>query len=817
MKRFLSIIMACCLLLMLVPAELAAEKDGANVLSEADTTLFGFAEHKLNNTTSHLQTPQTFVGFSSENPNALELTLNLSDVNCYAAEYVNGSIYAYVFDYIENVDADDMYPMPDSFYKITPNANGSWTSQRLATLSEDTRVVDLTYAEDRNTLYAMVMWDNTDPEGLSMPEYHLMTVNLTNGSLTDVSNLMEKEIDTTTCFAYIGNGRFYSTDAYGNSIIFDENGVIETLGRTANYAFESIVGATYYAPGNCIYAARLRTIPAGMFSNLLKIDLSTGLATDLGSIGGGYGYSLQCLFAMPDYEIEPTPVATPEAVNAALNAPGSNLSFINGTSYPWQIVSDNGRVYMKSGNYHTASSSSKITAVFNGLTAGQVLSFDWAVSSENNYDWLTFKANGTQVNRISGSTSWATYTYTVPAAGDYTFEWIYSKDSSANSGSDCGMLDNISITGNQPAPYEPGEGSVLDNVLNVEGGSLTFYDDLTNPWKVEEEGGRTYIESTTHTSCDMQTVYIIVDNAHAGDAIRFDWKTSINMQNGRLLFRMNSAIQAAFYGNTDWDTYTFIVPSDGQIIFSWTLNRTVYNDGDPVNSYDDVVWLDNIEYITDYEPEPFDPGAPSEADFNAAVNAAGESRAFVNDPVHPWQIAQDGSRTCAVSDIAGLDNTEAEFTVDVGYLAAGSTITFDWKTDCETGWDRICLTLNGYTCKIATGQTGWTTVTYTIENSGEYVIGWMYEKNYTGAQYSDKVWVDNIKINANGSTPQPGTVGDVDGDGRVSIADAVLVMRHAMGLAQISPEYLQNADVNGDGSISILDGVSIMRMAMGLV
>lgn len=817
MKRFLSIIMACCLLLMLVPAELAAEKDGANVLSEADTTLFGFAEHKLNNTTSHLQTPQTFVGFNSENPNALELTLNLSDVNCYAAEYVNGSIYAYVFDYIENVDADDMYPMPDSFYKITPNANGSWTSQRIATLSEDTRVVDLTYAEDRNTLYAMVMWDNTDPEGLSMPEYHLMTVNLTNGSLTDVSNLMEKEIDTTTCFAYIGNGRFYSTDAYGNSIIFDENGVIETLGRAANYAFESIVGATYYAPGNCIYAARLRTIPAGMFSNLLKIDLSTGLATDLGSIGGGYGYSLQCLFAMPDYEIEPTPVATPEAVNAALNAPGSNLSFINGTSYPWQIVSDNGRVYMKSGNYHTASSSSKITAVFNGLTAGQVLSFDWAVSSENNYDWLTFKANGTQVNRISGSTSWATYTYTVPAAGDYTFEWIYSKDGSANSGSDCGMLDNISITGNQPAPYEPGEGSVLDNVLNVEGGSLTFYDDLTNPWKVEEEGGRTYIESTTHTSCDMQTVYIIVDNAHAGDAIRFDWKASINMQNGRLLFRMNSAIQAAFYGNTDWDTYTFIVPSDGQLIFSWTLNRTVYNDGDPVNSYDDVVWLDNIEYITDYEPEPFDPGAPSEADFNAAVNAVGENRAFVNDPVHPWQIAQDGSRTCAVSDIAGLDNTEAEFTVDVGYLAAGSTITFDWKTDCETGWDRICLTLNGYTCKIATGQTGWTTVTYTIENSGEYVIGWMYEKNYTGAQYSDKVWVDNIKINANGSTPQPGTVGDVDGDGRVSIADAVLVMRHAMGLAQISPEYLQNADVNGDGSISILDGVSIMRMAMGLV
>ena len=816
MKRFLSIIMACRLLLVLIPVGITAESGSADVLSETDTTLFGFAEHKLNNTTSHLQTPQTFVGFNSENPNALEMALQISDVNCYAAEYVNGFIYAYVFDYIELVDADDMYPMPDSFYKITPNANGSWTSQKLATLSEDTRVVDMTYAADRNIMYAMVMWDNTDPDGLSMPEYHLMTVNLTNGSLTDVSNLMEKEIDTTTCFAYIGNGRFYSTDAYGNSIIFDENGVIETLGRAANHAFERIVGATYYAPGNCIYAARLRTIPAGNFSNLLRIDLATGLATDLGSIGGNYGYSLQCLFAMPDYEIEPTPVATPEAVNEALNAPGSNLSFINGNSYPWQIVTEGSRVYMKSGNYHTASSSSKITAVFRGLTAGQVLSFDWSVSSESNYDWLTFNSNGTRVNRISGSASWTTYSYTVPANGDYTFEWIYSKDSSENSGSDCGMLDNISITGNQPEPYDPGEGIAIDEVLNVEGGTLTFYDDLTNPWKVNNDGGRTYVESTTHTYCDMQTVYMIIDNAHAGDAVRFDWKTSINMLNGRLLFRMNTAIQAAFYGETDWDTYTFVVPTDGQLIFSWTLNRTVYNDGDPVDGYDDLVWLDNIEYITDYEPEPVNPGGPDAADFNAAVNAVGENREFTNDSVHPWQIAQDGARTCAVSDIAGLDSTEAGFTVDVGYLAAGSTITFDWKTDCEAGWDRVCLTINGYTCKVASGQTGWTTVTYTIENSGEYVIGWKYEKSHAGNGYSDRVWVDNIKIDPEGSAPQPGTVGDVDGDGSVSMADAVLIMRHAMGLAQISPEYLQYADVNVDGQVSILDAVSVMRMAMGL-
>lgn len=78
---------------------------------------------------------------------------------------------------------------------------------------------------------------------------------------------------------------------------------------------------------------------------------------------------------------------------------------------------------MQSATQEANNSSTTIKAVFNGLTAGQVLSFDWMVSSENNYDWLSFYANENRVDRISGTANWTTKTYTVPANGDYTFRW----------------------------------------------------------------------------------------------------------------------------------------------------------------------------------------------------------------------------------------------------------------------------------------------------------------------------------------------------------------------------------------------------------
>ena len=63
----------------------------------------------------------------------------------------------------------------------------------------------------------------------------------------------------------------------------------------------------------------------------------------------------------------------------------------------------------------------------------------------------------------------------------------------------------------------------------------------------------------------------------------------------------------------------------------------------------------------------------------------------------------------------------------------------------------------------------------------------------------------------------PGGIGDVDGDGVVRVSDAVLIMRCALGLIEVTPEQILCGDVDGDGVIKIADAVMVIRIALGLV
>lgn len=58
--------------------------------------------------------------------------------------------------------------------------------------------------------------------------------------------------------------------------------------------------------------------------------------------------------------------------------------------------------------------------------------------------------------------------------------------------------------------------------------------------------------------------------------------------------------------------------------------------------------------------------------------------------------------------------------------------------------------------------------------------------------------------------------GDVDGSGGVSAADAILALRHAMGLISLADDQLARGDIDGNGSIGVSDAVGILRSAMGL-
>ena len=58
--------------------------------------------------------------------------------------------------------------------------------------------------------------------------------------------------------------------------------------------------------------------------------------------------------------------------------------------------------------------------------------------------------------------------------------------------------------------------------------------------------------------------------------------------------------------------------------------------------------------------------------------------------------------------------------------------------------------------------------------------------------------------------------GDVNGSGTVDTSDALLILRFAMGLAELDGEQFTAADVNGSGTVDTSDALAVLRTAMGL-
>jgi hypothetical protein len=66
----------------------------------------------------------------------------------------------------------------------------------------------------------------------------------------------------------------------------------------------------------------------------------------------------------------------------------------------------------------------------------------YRVSSEINYDYLSFRINDKEVLKKSGETGWMKFSAPVKA-GYNRFEWLYRKDNSTSNGSDCAWIDMI--------------------------------------------------------------------------------------------------------------------------------------------------------------------------------------------------------------------------------------------------------------------------------------------------------------------------------------------------------------------------------------
>ena len=70
-----------------------------------------------------------------------------------------------------------------------------------------------------------------------------------------------------------------------------------------------------------------------------------------------------------------------------------------------------------------------------------------------------------------------------------------------------------------------------------------------------------------------------------------------------------------------------------------------------------------------------------------------------------------------------------------------------------------------------------------------------------------------LKFKVNSSSQK----GDVNKDGRINSADALLVLQYSVGSAKLSSEQITLADVNNDKRVNSADALKILQYAVGQI
>lgn len=200
-----------------------------------------------------------------------------------------------------------------------------------------------------------------------------------------------------------------------------------------------------------------------------------------------------------------------------------------------------------------------------------------------------------------------------------------------------------------------------------------------------------------------------------------------------------------------------------------------------------------------------------------ALNTEGGSILFSSIGSYPFVAEEADGRFYVKSGNAGQSSSNSTLTTTID-MEAGETLTFEYKNSSESNYDFFNFLVNDQQILHLSGtnQTAWNTYTYTAASAGSYTFVWTFIKDYSVNGGDDCVKIDNVVYSGDPgpSGPSVPADGDIDCDGIVAVADALMAMRIAMGVVDGDNTQLAHGDLNGDGIISMGEAVQIMRIAM---
>ena len=178
------------------------------------------------------------------------------------------------------------------------------------------------------------------------------------------------------------------------------------------------------------------------------------------------------------------------------------------------------------------------------------------------------------------------------------------------------------------------------------------------------------------------------------------------------------------------------------------------------------------------------------------------------------------SKQITVKAVSSADKTiTASVNVDVIQIKITSTIdnvTVTMETGETQHLKAVVTGTNNPSQKVIWSIIGNNSENTVINDNGEITIGkdetssLIIVKAVSAEDYSKYgEFAINIKQNI--------LIGDVNGDGKISILDATEIQKYIAQLSYLNDEQLAVADVNGDGKISIIDATEIQKYIAQLI
>lgn len=514
-------------------------------------------------------------------------------------------------------------------------------------------------------------------------------------------------------------------------------------------------------------------------------------------------------------------------LNEALNVPGGNLVFQTSTDYPWAVDGD----FAISTNSGMSSTTSSVWT--NVTTAeGDMLGFDfWSLGEgEGQYvfDGLQLIIDGSVVAEWSQTASWQSYSREL-SAGNHEIRFTYKKDYSIDGIYDLAMLDNVYV-GRRIMPS-----SISVSPVSVAVGRKAFVNYTVYPDNAMDK-------SCTFSSANPSIATVDASGVVTGVSVGTTTVTVTSIADPSVCGTANVTVTEAV-GGVELEGFVLMDFDSDALTYNWVR---FYDDDPsyveatalmPTDTYGAAYYDGNVYgylyggndtrfFVMNAETHQVSyPGGSSGSAMvrGMAYNYANDTMyAIVNDALATVNL--ETGELSVIADFTGSADDIMTIAIDGEGNAYGLTLN-----SMQTSLVSINLK-NAVCTEIGALARGLNFAQSMTWDHGTNTLYWAHELDVTDNGLY-KIDVDTLAVTPCGtigrqgmeisclytaSEPGGALPGDADVNGSVTIADAVLTLRHAMGLSLLSGQGFTNADMDNNGSVTTADAVAVLRIGMGL-